>query len=164
NLISGNLSNGVSINDSYGVEVQNNYIGTDAFGLFSNTSLSNSTNGVLVDQSFHQLTDPSVGVTIGGAANNDGNVISGNLKAGIRLLGGGAGDLFTGSNLVQGNKIGTTASGNSDIGNGADGIDVINSAGNILGGSSAGAGNIITGNNGNGILISGVYPTLGTGN
>src|SRR5208337_4048712 len=158
NLISGNLGNGIFIQGTAGVAIQDNFIGTDTFGLFSNSSLSNASNGVLVDA--------SSGITIGGTTNGSGNVISGNLKAGIRIQ-GTPGDPTTGGNLIQGNKIGTTSSGNSDVGNGTDGIEIIGSPSNIIGGavssSVAGSQNIITGNNGNGILISGTF-SPGQGN
>jgi parallel beta-helix repeat protein len=164
NVISGNLGNGISIKGTSGVTIQNDYVGTDSFGLFSNTSLSNALNGVLVDN--------STGVTIGGTEISNGatisgsNVISGNLQAGIRLQ-GSPGAPVNGNNLIQGNKIGTTATGNSDIGNGTDGIEVVDSPGNTIGGTvttaDTSAQNIITGNNGNGVLIAGIYAS-GMGN
>ena len=53
------------------------------------------------------------------------------------------------SNTVQGNYIGTNASGTAALGNTGDGILVLDSAGALL------AGNIIAGNKGNGIEING---------
>lgn len=90
------------------------------------------------------------GITINGGANNpiggetaaDRNVISSNASHGIRINGGGA----TG-NIVQGNYIGLDASGTLDRGNVLDGIRINGSAtSNLIGGTVAGAGNVISGN------------------
>ena len=146
NVISGNYGNGIEISGSQGAVVQNNFIGTDVTGLFSNSTLANALNGIYVNN--------SSGITIGGllgASNRNigsQNLISGNLKAGVRIEGGRG-------NQIQGNLIGTTSTGNSDIGNGADGIDIVNSPANLIGGVKA--QNIITGNNGQGVLITGMY-------
>src|SRR5262249_22959333 len=58
---------------------------------------------------------------------------------GIELNGG------TG-NVVTGNYIGTDATGQVAQGNGYYGIDVVNSSSNLLGGTAAGAGNVIAAN------------------
>jgi parallel beta-helix repeat protein len=71
-----------------------------------------------------------------------GNVISGN-NQGIALSG-------CAGQVIQGNRIGTTASGTGDLGNATDGIYVGN-AGNMIGGTTSAARNIIAGNNGDGI-------------
>ena len=67
---------------------------------------------------------------------------------GIQITGSGA----TG-NVVQGNFIGTDATGAIALGNG-EGVS-ISSSGNTIGGTGAGAGNVISGNSGDGIDISG---------
>jgi hypothetical protein len=148
NLISGNFGNGISIANSSAVVVRYNYVGLDATGLFSNTDLSNTLDGVLVKD--------SSGIAIGGTAPGSANVISGNLEAGIRIT-GSPGLASTGANLIEGNKIGTTASGNSDIANGTNGIEIAGSPDNTIGGQGAGAGNVVTGNNGNGVVITGIF-------
>src|SRR5262249_55454266 len=51
-----------------------------------------------------------------------------------------------GGNLIQGNMIGTNAAGTAALPNGHDGIDIVNSAGNTIGGNGAGARNFISGN------------------
>ena len=83
------------------------------------------------------------------------NVISGNLDTGISII---AYDTGTGasSNLVQGNLIGTDPTGLIALGNTGPGIEIENaSANNTIGGTSTGAGNLISGNTGPGVSISG---------
>ena len=84
----------------------------------------------------------AVAATIGGSAPGTGNVISGN-EVGIYLSGTGV--------SVQGNFIGTDASGMLDLGNAFDGIFVDNGSGNTIGGTAAGAGNVISGNGNSGV-------------
>ena len=72
---------------------------------------------------------------------------------------------FAGSsgNTIQGNYIGTDAAGNADLGNSFGGIDISQSANNSIGGSAAtlgcAPGNLISGNNGDGINIFGTGST-----
>jgi nitrous oxidase accessory protein NosD len=64
------------------------------------------------------------------------NIISGNNSGGLLIFDSpGA--------TIQSNLIGTDASGTQDFGNGEEGIDIVNSPGAIIGGTAAGAGNII---------------------
>ena len=51
-----------------------------------------------------------------------------------------------GGNVIEGNYIGTDATGTTDLGNSGSGVYVYSSTGNIIGGSSPGAGNLISGN------------------
>jgi len=166
-LVSGNFGNGIKLGTyvpfdqsldpllTTGTTIQNNFVGTDSSGLFTSTSLSNGLNGILLNG--------ASGTTIGGTialdtqGNRAGNVVSGNLLSGIRLEGNATG------NTILGNMVGTTQSGNSDIGNGSSGIQLVDSGNNTIGGTTPGAGNAITGNNGNGILIAGNYAP-GAGN
>ena len=58
--------------------------------------------------------------------------------------------------MVEGNYIGTDVTGSQKLGNNANGIDLFaNASGNTIGGTSAGAGNVIANNNGQGIEIFG---------
>ncbi len=68
---------------------------------------------------------------------------------------GGDGILITnlGGNVIEGNYIGTDVSGTADLGNGNDGIAVTDSPNNTIGGTAAGAGNLISGNADDGIDI-----------
>jgi hypothetical protein len=141
NIISGNGQNGVFLagtNTSGGNVIQGNYVGTDVTGT---KPLGNGANGINLQSMF----DDIVGGTTAGA----GNLISANKGRGIDVLGIGA----TG-NLIQGNLIGTNAAGTAVLGNSLDGIIVNGQSANTIGGTSAGAGNIIAGSGGQGIFLS----------
>jgi uncharacterized repeat protein (TIGR01451 family) len=92
--------------------------------------------------------------TIGGTAAGTADVISGNTYAGVLLAGANA----TG-NLVLGDNIGTNAAGTAALGN-VFGVLVM-APNNFIGGTAAGAGNVIAGNvgptgqTGSGILLQG---------
>jgi titin len=116
--------------------VQRNYIGTNAAGI---DALTNSVIGVLISQ--------SSGNTV------QGNLISGNRFVGLEIA-GGAGGTATG-NLVQGNLIGTNAGGTTAIPNGLDGVFINDAPNNTIGGTAAGAGNLISGNGSVGIQLFG---------
>jgi hypothetical protein len=140
NVISANTMDGVRC-QGYGTgnQVQGNLIGTDATGAFP---LPNGQNGVEIQSSSN---------TIGGPDPGDGNVISGNAKDGV-LIGSG------GKNSVAGNLIGTDASGTSQLGNTASGVEIL-SGGNTIGGTPAGAGNVISGNGAFGVRLAGSNAT-----
>ena len=148
NLISGNGRNGIHLSSGFGGFsfgnniVQGNLIGTDATG---GAALGNADYGVLVVNGPDNL--------IGGTIAATRNVISGNTLGGVRITGASA----TG-NLVQGNQIGTDAAGGVDLGNTQGGVSLIDAPDNTIGGSVAGAGNVISGN-GFGVQISGVTAT-----
>src|SRR5208337_3506688 len=116
--------------------VQGNYIGTNAAG---NDALTNSVIGVLISQ--------SSGNTV------QGNLISGNRFVGLEIA-GGAGGTASG-NLVQNNKIGTNFDGTTAIPNGQDGITINDAPNNLIGGTTASAGNLISGNGSVGIQLFG---------
>lgn len=87
------------------------------------------------------------GVSVTGADNRIGgvgpaarNVISGNGSDGIQIFGAGA----TG-NVVEGSYIGTDPAGTAADGNGSTGILLL-AADNRVGGTQAGAGNVVSGN------------------
>ncbi len=58
-------------------------------------------------------------------------------------------------NILEGNRIGTTADGNSALPNFADGVLVDHASSTRIGGTASGAGNQISGNIGNGIHLVG---------
>jgi hypothetical protein len=136
NVISANAKNGIEIadNTASGNTITGNSIGTDLTG---STILGNGGNGVLVY---------SANNVIGGTDASALNLISGNAGNGIDLDGNG--------NQVLGNRIGTNLSGSEPLSNGADGV-VIFSDGNTVGGSTPGAGNLISGNVGQGVDVIG---------
>ncbi len=133
NVISGNPSNGVAIQNtgSTGNLVEGNLIGTDITGT---VAMGNGNNGITIRE-----------------ANNTvrGNVIADSFFHGIQLLTATA----TG-NIIEGNLIGTDLSGTAALPNNRHGISVSNAPGNVIRGS-----NIISGNAQHGIHISGVSAT-----
>jgi trimeric autotransporter adhesin len=140
NLISGNAGVAINLNgSSSATSVHGNTIGTDVSG---NTALANLL-GIYVGGS-------STGNVIGGAATSLRNIISGNTYAGIQI----DGTAVTG-NRIAGNFIGTDVTGTLDVGNGSDGVQVINGAsGNTIGGVATGAGNTIAYNSYAGIRVA----------
>lgn len=87
--------------------------------------------------------------TIGGTTAGWGNVLSGNNDCGLTITGVAA----TG-NIVQGNFFGTNAAGTAIIANSVDGILIdVNAANNTIGGTTASARNIISGNVDDGIEL-----------
>jgi titin len=120
--------------------VTGNFIGTDASGT---AALGNGGDGVLIPSG-------NSGNRIGGTTVAERNVISGNGAFGIEITGSG-----TNGNLVEGNFIGTNAAGSSAIPNAQGGVRVAAGAGGTtIGVYVGGAGNLISGNAGNGIWIS----------
>lgn len=149
NLISGNSNNGILLvsPDSTDNLIRGNYIGTDRTGT---TSVRNTTNGIY-------LLAGAANNDIGGIGNGDGNVISGNGADGVLME-----TEQTRGNRLLGNFIGTSATGMQRLSNGNDGVEIgQGSADNIIGGGfGGGSGNIISGNNVDGVKIRG----LSTGN
>ena len=135
-----------------GTLIQGNYIGTDATG---NAALQNNGNGVQVLL--------ATGNTIGGTAAGAGNVIAactfpgvslGSFPEGIQNI------LPTSNNLIQGNFIGTNATGTAALGNDVGVIiggfiagSSVLATDNTVGGTVAGARNVISGNKGNGLMF-----------
>ncbi|MEN3332392.1 MAG: hypothetical protein V7641_1757 [Blastocatellia bacterium] len=139
NIISGNNNNGILINNGSGAMgniVQGNYLGTDVTGT---VALGNTLDGVYINASNNM---------VGGATAASRNIISGNAQ-------GGAGIVSSSNNIVQGNYIGSDVTGTLDLGNGNDGVRMTNASNNTIGGSSAEARNIISGNGSAGVANSG---------
>ena len=116
-----------------GNRVVGNYIGTDASGT---QNLGNSLYGVYCFGANN---------TVGGTTAAERNVISGNFY----------GVFFSdpGGNKVTGNYIGTDRSGTSPLGNSFYGV-YIGGANNTVGGTEAGARNVISANGLDGVVIA----------
>ena len=140
NVISGNWDDGIEIGGETATDnvVSGNYIGTNAAGT---SALANAWQGVW-------LSAPSN--TIGGDTTGERNIISGNGSHGIVISGLGAT-----SNTISGNYVGTDYNGVLAVPNTQQGISIDNSAGNTIGGDTAGERNVISGNGGYGIYIYG---------
>jgi Astacin (Peptidase family M12A) len=131
NVLSGNAQYGVYITGSNttGNIVLGNYIGTD----FSGTNaVPNGKSGVL-------LGGGASGNIIGSTNPAGRNILSGNTEYGIWISN-------TVNNVILGNYIGTDASGGTALGNQLGGIGLFGGTGNIIGGTVAGARNVISGN------------------
>jgi CSLREA domain-containing protein len=148
NLISGNNYGILIRTPSNGRNViTGNVIGLDATGT---VRLSSGNAGI-------ELEHDGGANRIGGMTSADRNVVSGH-QVGIRVSG-------SSNNLVQGNYVGTDATGTMDVGNDVGGIAILDSAAgattfpatnNLVGGTTAAAGNVISGNGdagGAGIVI-----------
>ena len=145
NVISGNYYYGVHMDGvtASGNKVVGNYLGTDASGT---QDLGNRFAGV------YSYKGPDN--TIGGATASERNVISANDNYGVLIYGTDA----TG-NEVKGNYVGTDATGTKDLGNSFDGVYIGDAPGNTIGGATTAGRNVISGNNGNGIYITGSSAT-----
>jgi hypothetical protein len=142
NIISGNSEAGVFITDSGTMSnlVQGNYIGTAVGGL---AAISNLTEGVVI---INGASDNLIGGTAAGA----GNVIAANQNRGVFM-----GNTGTMGNVLQGNYVGVGADGHTRLGNGLEGIVMLNGASsNLVGGTVAGARNVSSGNGTRGVWIS----------
>ena len=154
NVLSGNRLRGVIIvgSTSTGNTVLGNFIGTNADG---SAALTNIGSG----QQMGVYLYDTPGNTIGGTTADAENIISGNITYGIYAWGPN-----TNGNEIQGNTIGLDATRLIAIGNGnagGGGIMLSNAPGNVIGGTVAGAANVISGHLGAGVMITG---SGGTGN
>ena len=131
---------GVELEGPNGV-VQGNFIGTDATGT---VVLPNSGPGM--------YSVYGNGALIGGTVKGAGNVIAGNGQLGLLL--------FSSNAVVQGNLIGTNATGKLALPNLGGGISV-GGTGDLIGGTAKGAGNIISGNESSGVIG---FPAVVQGN
>jgi large repetitive protein len=135
NVISGNSQQGILITGGSSANaVRGNYIGTDVTGTQAN---GNNNGGVSV------LDSPDN--TIGGSASGAGNVISGNGQDGVLISSAGNGPGSPGT-VIQGNDIGVDSTGELDLGNNRNGIEIVYGTGTLIGGAASGDRNIISGN------------------
>jgi hypothetical protein len=143
NVIAANVQGGVTVQstNSIGSLVQANYIGSDVTGL---VALGNGTSGVGL------IVNGAPNVTIG--TPGAGNLIVGNGDGGISVL-------VSDGVVIQGNVIGTDATGLLRLTNGAyatfGGIYLDGATNTTIGGPNAGEGNIVAFNLGNGITVFG---------
>ncbi|WP_149114289.1 beta strand repeat-containing protein [Limnoglobus roseus] len=143
--------NGVLV-DSDGNTIAGNYVGLDATGT---TAQPNQVDGIVVRGASNN--------TIGGTTPAARNVSSGNGLDGIHVVG----DLTSAAsgNLIQGNFVGVNAAGTGSVGvrpggplvgttagNFLFGIEISGGTGNTVGGTTAGARNVV-GFNGAGIEV-----------
>lgn len=137
NIISGNGGNGIKIENGSGNQVLNNLIGTDDSGL---ANIANHYHGIFCNGANTVIGAPGAG-----------NVISGNSLNGIYIFANADGS------VVEGNVIGLAGGGMWALPNGEKGIEISNAQNIRIGGSLAGAGNVISGNGGSGVFVNGSY-------
>ena len=134
-----------------GNDVFGNIIGLDKTATRANDvnghSLGNTGDGVLIDNSSFNLIGGMGGFATGNA--NSGNIISGNTVDGVDIIG-----VDSTGNMLAGNFIGTDATGTAALGN-DDGVVIQSGAANNTIGGSTLAANVISGNSGDGVDISG---------
>ncbi len=142
NLIAGNDSYGLLLTTgAFDNNVAGNYIGADSSG---RSGPGNGSAGILLNKRAHDNF-------IGGDDLTQGNLISANRGDGIRLSGPDVTE-----NTITGNLIGSSMTGREYLGNAGDGIHLTDGANtNLIGGSGEDSGNLIGGNSGNGICLSG---------
>ncbi len=147
NQISGNAIRGIDIGGpgTTGNLVRGNLIGLNAAG----TAALANPNGIF-------LHNAASNNRIGGTTAGDRNVISGNTSRGIEVS-----INAPTANLIQGNYIGLNAAGTAAVGNNTGIILLAGATNTTIGGTAAGAGNVISGNATNGIYL-GDSTTLGT--
>ena len=139
NVISGNPQHGIALTGGTSTNlVQGNLIGLTAAG---NSTLGNAEDGIVING--------GTGNIIGGAIAAARNVISGNGLNGVDIV-----QLTDSRNTVLGNYIGTDITGTQPIGNKLTGI-LIAGCSNLIGGTVAGAGNVISGNSQVGLWLVG---------
>src|SRR5262249_42593921 len=135
---------GTTTNQTTGNVIQGNYIGTNAAGTAA------IPNGMGI-----QMAGADSNI-IGGSAPGAGHLISWNLFAPV--------DILSSDNIVQGNLIGTDASGKIGLAGNFFGVELGSGSGNLIGGTDVGEGNVISGNNGGGVHIGGGNNNIVQGN
>jgi parallel beta-helix repeat protein len=168
NVISGNQGSGIVLAGSSGNTVVANRIGTDATGA---APIANHLDGIRVTQGSrgNEIGGTAFVDTATGRANNPtgskgtvtpvfvvpplGNLISGNGGNGVTINGGSLG------NVLNGNFIGTTASGDAALGNRGDGVWIDRAPRNSLVGCKIVNEpfvyyNVVSGNGQNGLRIT----------
>jgi hypothetical protein len=195
---------GISVNAPGGDRIQGNFIGTNLAGDAAFPAASQAAYGVvlfsnanIVGTDADGVGDAGEGNVIAGVANSSvllgngaaNNVVAGNrigtsaagdtalnAFAGVRFLGAGANNRIGGTaaaernlisgnpaagiiidsdnNVIEGNSIGTNAAGTAALPNGI-GVELDNASHNTIGGTAAGAGNLIAYNSGDGLDSTG---------
>ncbi|MFL5955294.1 MAG: fibronectin type III domain-containing protein [Gaiellaceae bacterium] len=152
-----NGSDGIQLQGSSNNVIVGNYVGMAADGV---GRLPNADSGI-------ELNGASQGNRIGGVTAGERNVISGNSGIGIQLLGVMNVDgTCSGpqNNVVQGNYVGLTSGGKkpSPYGNQGEGVQLSTCASNnVIGGTTAGAGNVMSSNHDDGVKINGAGGPVG---
>ena len=133
-LVINRWGNGIVSQGFAPVTIRGCFVGTDPTGTFARANTAEGISLLSVG-----------GDVVGGTSPADRNLISGN----------GVGISSQSSGVIQGNLIGTDATGTVAIPNTDRGITNNASPGPLIGGSASGAGNVISGNGSRGLHIGG---------
>ncbi len=168
NVISGNRGNGIELAGSSLNTVADNRIGTNAAGT---SAIANGGDGIYITHGSrgNEIGGTAFVDTATGQANNPtgnkgtvppvfvvpplGNLISGNGRNGVLI------DTRSRGNVLNGNFIGTTASGDGALGNRGNGVWIAGAPGNSLVGCKFVNNpfvyyNVVSGNRGNGLRVT----------
>jgi hypothetical protein len=144
NVIAG-MTRGIEVNTgATRTLIRGNYVGIDVTGT---TAIGIGSDGI-------SLRAGSSGTTVGGSQAGEGNVIAGAADPGIRIE--------ASENTIQGNRIGTDASGTSALPNDYEGIYLEEASDNLIGGTTQGAGNTVANSGTIGIAVVGAGSTGNT--
>jgi parallel beta-helix repeat protein len=136
NLVSGNGRLGIELSPSVvSATVERNQVGTNREG---SVAVGNGTGGIQVSGNSVQLNQ---------------NVVSGNVGFGISVGGGAT------ATQIQSNRIGTNSTATATIPNRGPGLRLTNAYQATIGSNTPQTGNVISGNEGPGILIDSISPT-----
>ncbi len=140
NVLSGNANMGIFLFNNGDRKATNNLIvgnkiGTDATG---NKATPNHIGIYISDGASNNI--------IGGNTPAAANIISGNTEEGIWITSGSP-PSATNGNVIKGNIIGLTASGDNLLGNFKEGILITGATNTLIGGATVAEGNQIWGNN-----------------
>jgi titin len=136
NVLSGNNKAGIFLGGTTNNQILGNFIGTDATGKLA---VGNTLAGITLLTSQSNL--------LGAASAGAGNVIAGNRQDGIFLTTNSA------ANVIAGNFIGVDVTGSNTLANAFNGITFNSASSNTVGGLTAGARNLISGNASFGVQI-----------
>lgn len=134
NFISGNRQSGINLS-GLGVTnniVQGNWIGLDITG---SRGITNEFDGITIQ-------------------NASGTLIAGNVVAANGLAGVFLGDISRAPTRLEGNRVGTDATGRASLANSGSGLDIHNCPATRIGGAAPGAGNVLSGNGEFGIYMT----------
>jgi len=128
-IINSFRGSGIVIETGGGNVIEGNYIGTDVTGTVQTANIQ---MGVQILSSNNNR--------VGGLTTAARNVISGNGVHGVAIATGAA------NNVVQGNYIGISRTGDFKVQNNDTGVVILNAPNNTIGGTTATARNVIAGN------------------
>ncbi|MEI2751790.1 MAG: cadherin-like domain-containing protein [Nitrospira sp.] len=139
NIISGNAYAGISVSGEAadGNQILGNYIGLDAAG-----------TGAIGNRSGIWVSGGADATLIGGTTAAHRNVIAVTVNEGIGIV-----DTGTNDTIVQGNYIGTDATGTAAMGTGRSAVTAAGGTGTVIGGDTVGAGNVIANSAADGVRV-----------